>query len=201
MSFVPQPIPLSEPELRIVEVKDALVGIDEDPNKHLGLVRKIALKYFSGPGPIEDSDAYSDGCLGLLEAVKTYNREIGAFSTWAWKLIGRFVIDGYRKRSRQVRIPLVRMSDLSSAASETIVCQEPPRELGDLISSIPDMLEPHPEDSEKDKRNKRILEMHFLEGKTLAEIGVEVGITTSGVCLARKRGLELLRIRFSDLVE
>jgi hypothetical protein len=95
------------------------------------------------------------------------------------------------------------MSDLSLSASETIVYPDIRQEpgLGDLISSIPEMLEPHPEDSEKDKRNKRILEMHFLEGKTLAEIGLEVGISTSGVCLARKRGLALLRSRFSNLVE
>jgi len=198
MSFVPQPIPLSEPDLRIVE--DALIEIGEDPEEHLDLVRKIALKFLSSRCPVEDSYAYSDGCLGLLEAVKTYKRELGAFSTWAWKLIKNFIVEGHRKRSRQVRIPLVRMSELPQRTSETIVGKEM-GELGELISYIPIMLEPHPQDSKKDRRNKKILEKHYLEGKTLAEISGEMGISPSGVCLARKRGLELLRSRFSELVE
>jgi hypothetical protein len=72
-----------------------------DPLEHFGLVAKIARKfvprrpYRYGYVPIEDTDQFQDGCVGLLFACARFDETRGGqFSTYAWAYIRGFILRG-----------------------------------------------------------------------------------------------------------
>ena len=70
--------------------------------KHLGLVAKIAWPYAaSAKSSLLDSDAFSDGCLGLMNAIEDFDESLGyQFSTFASKCIRTAIHDGLKARRR-----------------------------------------------------------------------------------------------------
>jgi len=197
-------IPDAEPEFRLLEQTIVELVGKEKAEDHLGLVWQVAKKYTTGA--ILDSYAYSDGCIGLLRAIKTFKEGRGcAFSTWARKLIERSIVEEYRRRARQIRIPAIRMSEISASQRETVLScpsdNEDQFDMTILVDRLGEMLEPHPDDTQRDKRNKWILEQRYLEGKSQAEIGKQMDMTRAGVSAAEKKGLNLLRSRFGYLLK
>lgn len=74
-----------------------------NPLDHLGLVRKIAYPYAKtwsrGWKDISETDEYQDGILGLLDAVRDYDKKRGTvFSTFAFWRIRAAVQRGLQKR-------------------------------------------------------------------------------------------------------
>lgn len=69
---------------------------------HLGLVAMIAKPYAaSAKSSLLDSDAFSDGCLGLMNAIEDFDESLGyQFSTFASKCIRTAIHDGLKARRR-----------------------------------------------------------------------------------------------------
>jgi RNA polymerase sigma factor (sigma-70 family) len=173
------------------ETLENLVG-EEDAKDHLGLVYSAAMK-FAGTRNVEDTEAFSDGCLGLLKAVRTYTNDQGKFSTWATWLIESAIIDGHRQRQRQLRIPVVRMDLITPADKDQIVTHDP--------DDFDPNFEDHPDDTEYDKRNKRIVYEYYLRQRSMPDIGRSLNMTRQAIHLAIQRGLLLLKERFQHLAK
>jgi len=148
---------------------------------HLGLAAKVALFHVRPGQPLEDSEAYADALAGLAKAFDCIEKYDPAweFSTWATTIIKNYVTDGLRRRQRQARISTVRLNGYDFATEE-----EPnlPVHLLELF------LADHQEDTRANKRSKRILGQHYLQGLTWAEIGRQRKVT-------RERAFELINYR------
>ena len=68
-----------------------------DPLKHKGLIYSTAIR-LKVPFPIEDSEEYGDGWIGLLRACKGYDSRLGRFSIYAIKAIRNEMIRGRCER-------------------------------------------------------------------------------------------------------
>jgi len=69
---------------------------------HLGLVTLIAKPYAAGRKcSLMDSEVFSDGCLGLMNAIEAFDESLGwQFSTFATKCIRTAIHDGIKRRRR-----------------------------------------------------------------------------------------------------
>jgi len=67
---------------------------------HLGLVTLIAKPYAAGRKySLMDSEVFSDGCLGLMNAIEAFDESLGwQFSTFATKCIRTAIHDGIKRR-------------------------------------------------------------------------------------------------------
>lgn len=70
--------------------------------EHLGLVTMIAKPYAAAlKCSLLDSEVFSDGCLGLMNAVDDFDESLGyQFSTFATKCIRTAIHDGIKRRRR-----------------------------------------------------------------------------------------------------
>ena len=104
-----------------------------DVTEHLGLVRLLAARACNRAGkfdlPIDDSDEYSAGCIGLMKAAVAFDPSRGIrFCTFAWHCIRREIADcqrttlrGIRRLKHGERLP----QRVSMEAAETAVCELP----------------------------------------------------------------------------
>lgn len=169
-----------------------------DAADHLGLVRQIALKFvFHYSGELEETDAYQDGLLGLVKAVRTFRPELGyAFSTWASRLIRNAIIDEHRKRDR-----IVIGETLSQISPEVLdVCLAKQEEVALPVEMLDEFLTPVPGETDKEALDRRILVRHYLDGETWAKIGREMGVTREAVRKRGERAIDRIRERFADLI-
>jgi len=200
MTALAEPIPHETFEIgRFTTTLEDLVG-KEEAKDHIGLVYSAAMKY-CGKMDVEDTDAFGDGCLGLLKAIETHTKARGNFSTWATYLIESAIIDGHRRRQHQTRIPVVQM-EMSAIENECMVVEDTHNfEMAELVPMIDELLADHPDDTKRDKRNKRILVEYYLKERTMREIGCSMRMSRQAVYQAIKRGIFLLRVRFKDLTK
>ncbi len=143
---------------------------------HLGLVRSLVLKFIR-KGDVEDSELYSIGCLALVEATKTYDPSKSKFATWAWRVVRNRLLDEVKKsgRSREsASCDLATFADDRSAAM-------PVHMLSDFLGSL------------KGDRDAKMLVDHYLEGRSLSDIGSQVGFSKEWV--RKKLQATILRIR------
>lgn len=167
MTNMPRPEP-SEP----VRIED-----------HLGLVRSLVLKFIR-KGDVEDSELYSVGCIALLEAAKTFDPSKSKFCTWAWHVVMSRLIDEVKKNGRATPSVSCDFSNVAESRKESV-----PLEI------LPDILISAAEDDE-DKDATKMLFGHYLDGKSLAELGKEFGYSKEWV---RKRvQLAVMRIRLKN---
>jgi RNA polymerase sigma factor (sigma-70 family) len=72
---------------------------------NIGLAFKYAQKFCPPGMPIEDSDAFADALIGLVQAERDFEPERGfAFSTCAYRYMQTACSSGYRTRTRQERL-------------------------------------------------------------------------------------------------
>lgn len=72
-----------------------------DPMEHIGLVFTISRRFIPyrprryGDVPLEETDQFQDGCIGLLYACARFDATKGVrFSTWAWPYIRGYILRG-----------------------------------------------------------------------------------------------------------
>lgn len=147
---------------------------------HLGLVGSIVLK-FVRKGEVEDSELYSVGCLALVEAAKTHDPSKSKFSTWAYRVVRNRVLDEFKKSRRSRESSSCNLSMLADDFRESF----PVHMVSDMIGG-----------EERDDFTKMLVE-HYIEGKSLAEIGREFGISREWV--RKKVQFALSRIRSKNL--
>lgn len=94
--------------------------------EHMGLVAMIAKPYAAaGKVSLRDSEVFSDGCLGLMNAIEAFDESLGyQFSTFATKCIRTAIHDGIKRRrgnrERRYKDGTVVKMRVSSASAELI---------------------------------------------------------------------------------
>lgn len=144
---------------------------------HLGLVRAVVCKFHRGRF-VEDSELFSVGCLALVEAQRTFDPTKSKFCTWATRLIQQRVIDEHRKKKKE------------SPVDDTCEMRDIPEQKQE---QLPVHLLSHILEGETPAEDRRMLVGHYLEGKSLAELGREFGISKEWV--RKKISLALSSIR------
>lgn len=145
---------------------------------------------------MEDSDLYSAGCVGLVKAASTFDPECSKFSTWATRVIYQSVLDEFRRIKRTKSLPF------SSSEGE---CDG--RNLPDPRRSV-DFSEPlfkrlttsDDSDTEYESENKRLMVSFFVDGRSLSELGREMGVTKETVRKRVNKAIESIRVKNAELI-
>lgn len=132
-----------------------------DPTEHLRLVSKVAKKYVSKNVPIADTIEYSAGVFGLLSAAKNYDPEKHKtkFSTYAFDCINKSIIQNWRNQQCAKRSPVNQFSIHDAETETELFDYRSPKKYN---SAIEIMFKDHPNDSEKDIRNKKFFMIILL---------------------------------------
>lgn len=158
-----------------------------DPAEHIPLA-----KFFAGPHarklrqPIEDSDAYSDACVGLVRAAAAYDPARGVeWSTFAARAMKNEMFSNFRTRmTKRSQLPLITGADETIGA---IHCRhatdQKQREDREHIEHMLRSL---------NGRQKRFIVAYYLDGFSLREVGEAETPPITGaevwavICAARK---------------
>lgn len=176
---------------RMIIIMEQQINNDIKAEEHLGLVRSIVCKYIPPGIKIDDTEEYSDGLIGLFNAIKKFDPEHHKFSTFAFKCISNAVIQGIRSRKRKKRVALKPVSlDIDIAKNE--------KEEIDFSSIVECLMQEHPDDTKTDIENKRILYEHYVLGKTWDAIGKELGVTRMRAMQRGQLAVQLLKNRYSS---
>jgi RNA polymerase sigma factor (sigma-70 family) len=139
---------------------------------HLGLVRAVVCKFYR-KGRVEDSELYSVGCIALMKAAASFDPTKSQFSTWAIRLISQRVIDEIYRVSKEQ--PVADTDHVAKAVSPEA------RQPVHMVSSI---VESRDSDSPSELEGKRVVREYYLNGRSLSDLGRELGMSKEGV---RKR--------------
>lgn len=164
-----------------------------DPTEHLGLVCSVVAKFADRKTPLQDTEEYSDGILGLLSACEKFEKDKNVeFSTYAHGCILNAVLQGWRSRNKFKKI------NSFPIENDDIVA---PVEKPNLNTFIAKLFDGETE-SERGRLMLRIIEEHFLNDKSYAEIGRELGFTRAYIQQLSDQGLAYLKQKFGlgDLV-
>jgi RNA polymerase sigma-32 factor len=177
---------------------------DIRPTEHLGLVRKWAVKY-AARHPIEDSEQYADGLVGLLRAAELFDPSYGCkFSTYASYHIRQAITKRYdyeRKRAERTGIKPASVSQISQIGDEDdtdieftgkentfdTVCE---RDLDAhrkrLVARLLKFVSP---------QEANIVRQIVMRERTLCDVGAEIGVTKERVRQIVKIAMEKLSRR------
>lgn len=157
---------------------------------NLGLVRAVVSKFFRGSG-MEDSELYSAGCVGLVEAARTFDPCKSKFSTWATRIITQHVINEIRRgRNEHRSVPLSSLDDdQAEACLEDRRTDGPPSHLVGMLTKSDNS------ETKSESENRRILLDVFLGERSFADIGRELGISREAVRKKTQKAIDRIRIR------
>jgi len=179
---------------------------------HLGFARAVASRTLDPRCRGADrEDLIAAGVVGLVQAAQRYRGEVGAsFGAYAARRVRGQVLDALRERD-----PLTRSARRAYREAQRVAEDLPPpyveisldrlAELGDGGIAAPD--EVVATDTRRDPRwlgvarvlrsltkmERRVIVLSYGRGLTLREIGLQVGLSESGVCRVRARALRQLR--------
>ncbi len=186
--------------------------IDERILAHLNFARAVASRTLDPRCRGADrEDLVAAGVVGLVQAAQRYRGDLGAsFGAYAARRVRGQVLDALRERD-----PLTRSARRAYREAQRITEDLPPpyveisldrlAELGDGGITAPDAIvaegahrDPRwdgvaRELRELTKLERRVLVLSYGRGLTLREIGLQVGLSESGVCRVRGRALRRLR--------
>ncbi len=171
--------------------------VEIKPEEHLGLVCKVVSKYVPRGIPVEDTEEYADGVVALLGAAKSYDPEKHTeFSTYAYIAIKNALIRKWNRQKCKKRDAVV-----SSLDDQVIVA---PVDTGNY-EFLKLIFKEHPNDTEIDVRNKKILFDYYINDMTLQEIGDQMHsrygqkkpVTKVCVKLYIDAAIKLIRKRFN----
>ena len=194
-------------------------GIDERILAHLSFARAVASRALDPRCRGADrEDLIAAGVVGLVQAAQRYRGEVGAsFGAYAARRVRGQVLDALRERD-----PLTRSARRAYREAQKVAEDLPPpyveisldrlAELGDATIAEPDAAtadirhDPRWHGVARELRSltkleRRVIVLSYGRGLTLREIGVQVGLSESGVCRVRARALRRLRSALSDVQE
>jgi RNA polymerase sigma factor for flagellar operon FliA len=179
---------------------------------HLGFARAVAARSLDPRCRGADrEDLIAWGVVGLVQAAQRYRGDLGAsFGAYAARRVRGQVLDALRQRD-----PLTRSARRAYREAQRITEDLPPpyveisldrlAELGDGGMAAPDAAgvpsthrDPRWDGVARGLRSLTKVERHVIvlsygRGLTLREIGMQVGLSESGVCRVRARALRRLR--------
>lgn len=162
--------------------------------KNLGLLKSIVSKFVKHQ--IEDSDLYSIGCMALLKAIRTFDPSKSSFSTWATRIIRNSIITQLRKNKKD---QVIVFSSIEEKEKDEKLIDQQKEEVP--FKLIKDLIKIDNSDSKTEAENKKILIDHYLEGKSLSEIGKQFGITKERVRQRAKEGIAKIRIKNKKILK
>jgi RNA polymerase sigma factor for flagellar operon FliA len=179
---------------------------DERIIAHLSFARAVAARSLDPRCRGQDrEDLIAWGIVGLVQAARRYRGDRGAtFGAYAARRVRGQVLDALRDRD-----PLTRTARKAYRTAQRVSEDLPPPYLEvslDRVGDLPEESSP-PTGSPPDERwprvaralrdlpplERRVLVLSYGRGLTLREIGVEVGLSESGVCRVRARALRRVR--------
>ncbi|MCD7770889.1 MAG: sigma-70 family RNA polymerase sigma factor [Oscillospiraceae bacterium] len=170
---------MTERELLLAAGSDDL-AFSELISRHLGTVRRLAGIYSAGSaaGGYDYDDLCSEGLMGLMNAVRTYDEEKGAsFGTYSYSCISNRMLNLIR-RSKRIESSEESMENLEIAdhgsPESILISSEETDELRRLADSRLSDLE-------------RSVFKCYLEGKSHSETAEELGINPKSVDNALQR--------------
>ena len=191
--------------------------IDDRIVAHLAFARAVAARSLDPRCRGADrEDLIAWGVVGLVQAAQRYRGEVGAsFGAYAARRVRGQVLDALRERD-----PLTRSARRAYREAQRVTEDLPPpyveisldrlAELGDGGVTQPDAV--GAADTLRDPRwhgvarelrtlakmERRVLVLSYGRGLTLREIGLQIGLSESGVCRVRARALRRLRLALAE---
>jgi RNA polymerase sigma factor for flagellar operon FliA len=193
---------------------------DERILAHLNFARAVASRTLDPRCRGADrDDLIAAGVLGLVQAAQRYRGDLGAsFGAYAARRVRGQVLDALRQRD-----PLTRSARRAYREAQRITEDLPPpyveisldrlAELGDGGIAAPDGVadpgmhrDPRWDGVARELRSltkleRRVIVLSYGHCLTLREIGVQVGLSESGVCRVRARALRRLRSALGEAQE
>lgn len=159
---------------------------------NINLARSAAIPFVRTGERVEDTPEFSDALFGLWDAARGYDPRLHGtrFSTFAYTCCRNRILNGFKKKKRD--------EERQSSLPEDV--PEHPEEW-DNVSLLDVFFAPHPEDTDRDRRNKQALYDHYIGGKTWKEIGRGLNVTPTRAHDYGKNAISLIRRRFADLLE
>lgn len=159
---------------------------------NMGLVRAVVARFLrKGSCPMEDSDLYSAGCVGLVKAANTFDPGVSKFSTWATRIISQHVISELRRLKSS---KIVSMDGSEALLPDTRRHGEFPQVLFERLVMSNDS------DTKSDSDTKRLLREFFVEGRSLSDLGSEMGVTKQTVKNKVDRALAYVRSKNAEII-
>ena len=134
---------------------------------------------------VENVELISEGTLGLIEAVDSFDPTLGVkFKTYAYHKIRGKMLDFLRRQRRFFRVP-EEVASLEFPFSTANFRASQPRDL-ELISLVQSLL-PYRSPVERE-----IIELVYLEGLSQEETATRLACTPANVSIMRKRAIRRL---------
>ena len=177
---------------------------DERIIAHLQFARAVAARSIDPRCRGADrEDLIAWGLVGLVQAARRYRGDRGAsFGAYAARRVRGQVLDALRERD-----PLTRSARRAFRSAQRASEDLPPPYIEVSLERIGDVAPAPREATRRDDRwpavaqalrglpplERRVLVLSYGRGLTLREIGLEIGLSESGVCRLRARALARVR--------
>ncbi len=153
--------------------------------------------------PLYYEDAYQDGCLAVLSAIRCFDPSQGIyFSKYVQMKVnycflekGRFYKGAAPEPPLSLDAPVADaqdagtladcIADTTPPAADTLIRQETLRCLYPLVKALPE-------------KYRLVIEAHYFKGLSLAEIARQQGLSPNTVSTWHRRGLKFLRKNLTD---
>jgi RNA polymerase sigma-70 factor (ECF subfamily) len=126
----------------------------------------------------------------MVTALSSYHDRSLPFRAWLYRIARNLVIDWYRKKSRQMSVPL----DAQRVAGNLIESQSPEEttEQALTLERVRQALE------RIDPTQREVVELRFLAGLSLKDVALAIGKTIAAVKALQHRGLASLRASLKE---
>jgi len=177
---------------------------DERIIAHLQFARAVAARSIDPRCRGADrEDLIAWGLVGLVQAARRYRGDRGAsFGAYAARRVRGQVLDALRERD-----PLTRSARRAFRSAQRAREDLPPPYVELSLERVGDLASAQRETARRDHRwpmvaqalrdlpplERRVLVLSYGRGLTLREIGLEIGLSESGVCRLRARALARVR--------
>jgi RNA polymerase sigma factor (sigma-70 family) len=153
-------------------------------NDHIQLVKKVVNKFnYDRRIPIEDTEEFADGMVGLTCACNEYDPKTGnAFSTFAYHCIRNAICVGLRNRKKEQYLHFLENFEA--------FWNEEPEEGWEEI--IPMILDAYPMRDEDDAINKMIIMQHFFKGVPYVDLAKRLGLSKERIRQRKDQALRVL---------
>jgi RNA polymerase sigma factor (sigma-70 family) len=160
--------------------------------KNVNLARSVTIPFVRTGERVEDTPEFSDALWGLWDAAKSYDPEIHKtrFSTYASTCCRNRILNGHKKKRRDE----VREMSLPEDVPDQ-------RESPLPLPLLEVFFAPHPNDSSRDRRNKKVLYDHYIHQKSWKQIAQSMNVTPTRVMQYGRDAIALIRQRFPHLID